>query len=1106
VDCASCGESNPEEARFCMSCGVPLRRTCGGCGATVQDAARFCSQCGLRLAPEAGGEPAAPKLEGERRQLTVLFCDLIDSTRLAGRLDPEDLRTAVRAYQHSCEEVVRELGGHVAQYLGDGVLVYFGYPRTFEDTASRALRAALGILESMPQVNRRVAELLPGSGERLLQVRIGIHTGPVVVGEMGSQDQAQALALGQTVNLAARLQEAAPADGVVVSEETRRLLDDGFELEPIGEQEIKGIGEPVTVHRVLGLRQQQPGRDAGPVASSQLIGREQEVALLLDRWEQVKDGSGQVVLVRGEAGIGKSRLVTVARKAIAQERAVWLEGRCSIYFENSPLHPVLEFMNQALFLPTDDDGEKIAKLEAALDSAGLDPREMVPLFCRLLSIPVVAPHVPSPLSAEAQRHRILESLDTWLLHLAAGQPVCLVVEDVHWVDPSTQELLRLFFEKVRAARVLLVLTARPGFETDWAEGGDLLQLSLNRLTRRQVGQLVEEFTHGKPLPTEVLAQIVRKTDGVPLFVEELTKMVIESGLVREVDGRFELASALLDLAIPSTLYDSLMARLDRLGPAKELAQLASVLGRSFPRQLLEAVFDGDPRRVGVALDELVEAELIQRSAPEPHAEFSFRHALIQDVAYQSLLKSRRQRVHRRVAETLEAAFPERAKEMPEAVARHFEEASATHRAVEWYHRAGDVAGERSAHLEAVAHLRHGLALLRDTPDSDTRKSQELQLQVALGKPLMAIEGYGSHAVQTAFARARELGQELREDDLLFRATWGLGAYYQARGDLDTARALALELLAMAELRGDATLELLANVTAGATAYYRGEWALAISHLEHALALYDPARHQTLTPGYGQDPGVIAGVFAGIARCHRGAPDRGLAEADRVLREAREAGAHPLVVAFALDFLAVLHFLRREPEAVMQRTEEAIAIGEQYGFVLEHRLGQLLLGWARCVRGEEEGLVLAQEAIGALSATGAVVGAPMFVGLLAETQAAAGEREDALRTIESGIHFADGLDAHFWDAELERQRGVLLLERDGPGDDEAAGAHFAAAVKLAEEHGSLWLALRAATSRAGWLSRHGRASEAREAVRAALSALDDGETTQDGRDAHAWLAA
>ncbi len=1096
MDCPECGEANPGDARFCMGCGTAQPRPCPGCSTLVPSTARFCSQCGVELAATPPPAPARAA-QGERRQLTVLFCDLVDSTSLAGSLDPEDLRTAVREYQRMCEDVVRTLGGHVAQYLGDGILVYFGYPRTHEDTAYRALRAALGILDAMPHVNRKLAEELPGGNERRLQLRIGVHTGPVVVGEMGSQGQTQALALGQTVNVAARLQEVAPADCVVASEATRRLLGDEFELASLGEQELKGVARPVLVHRVLALREGDAFDATDLVPRTQLVGREQEVALLLDRWEQAKDGHGQVILLKGEAGIGKSRLVDVLRREISGETHTWLEGRCSTYHENSPLHPVVEFLNQVLFAPTDDEAEKVTKLEAALAEVGLDTGEMVPIFGRLLGLRVPPPYRPSTLSPEAQRHRILESLDGWLLQLAEEQSVCLVVEDMHWVDPSTNELLGLFLDQVPTARILVLMTSRPGWESHWADRSEILHLSLNRLTRRQVSELAEAVTGGRSLPAEVVGQIVKKTDGVPLFVEELTKMVIESGLLVEQGERYELASAVLDLAIPSTLYDSLMARLDRLGQAKDVAQLASVLGRSFPVELLEAVFDGEADIVARALGELVEAELLYKRGLGPLAEYSFKHALIQDIAYQSLLKSQRQQVHRRVGEILESRFPQRASEAPEAVARHYEEAQEREAAIDWYQRAGDLAGERSAHPEAVAHLRHGLELLTGSTEAAMREVRELRLQVGLGKPLMAVEGYASEEVQRAFARARELSQKLGEDDLLFRSTWGLAAFYQARGDLGTSRALALELLDMASAAGDPVLELLANVTAGATAYYQGEWALAISHLDRALALWDPKEHQGLAPGYGQDPGVIAGVFAGIARCHCGEPERGLLEADRVLADARAAGAHPLVVAFALDFLAILHFLRQEPEAVVTRTEEAIAIGEQYGFVLEHRLGELLRGWARSTQGDPEGLELAQGAIAALSAMGAIVGAPMFVHMLAEAQAFVGDPEDALRSLDAGLQFADGLDAHFWDAELERRKGELLIRR---GDDAEAEAHLRAALDAAERRGSVWLALRAATSLARWLGRHGRGDEGRGLLRSAVGELRDGESTPDGRAA------
>src|SRR5712692_2778959 len=588
-------------------------------------------------------EPYTP--DAERRQLTVLFCDLVDSTVLASQLDPEELREVVRAYQDTCAKVIARFEGHIAQYLGDGLLVYFGYPLAHEDDAQRAVRAGLGMIEALGQLNTRLEQ------ERgvHLAVRLGIHTGLVVVGEVGGGTRHEQLALGETPNLAARLQGIAAPNTLVISAATLQLLGGFFACQPLGIPVLKGLAQPLAVSRVLYERMARSRLEAASRTGwTPLVGREQEIGVLLERWAQVKDGLGQVVLLSGEAGIGKSRLVQVLTEQVAAEPRAWLTPcQCSPYHQHTALYPLIDLLERLVlrFDREESPQQKVGKLEGFLVQYGLPLAEAVPLFAALLSLPLPADYAPVTVSPEQQKQQTLHVLLTILLRIAAQQPVLFVMEDLHWVDPSTLELLSLLVDQGPTARILALFTCRPDFSPSWTGRAHLTQVTVNRLPRRQAVEVIRQVAHGKALPPEVVEQIVAKTDGVPLFVEELTKMVLESGLLQERDEGYALTGPLHPLAIPTTLHDSLMARLDRLATVKSLAQLGATLGREFSYALLQAVSPWDEGTLRRGLQQLVEAEFLYQQGLPPQATYLFKHALIQDAAYQSLLRSTRQQHH-----------------------------------------------------------------------------------------------------------------------------------------------------------------------------------------------------------------------------------------------------------------------------------------------------------------------------------------------------------------------------------------------------------------------------------------------------------------------------
>ena len=659
----------------------------------------------------------------------MLFCDLVDSTVLAGQLDPEELREVVRAYQEVCAKVIARFEGHIAQYLGDGLLVYFGYPLAHEDDAQRAVRAGLGMVEALGQLNTRLGD------ERgiHLAVRLGIHTGLVVVGEVGGGTRQEQLALGETPNLAARLQGIAAPNTLVISAATLQLLGGFFAYQSLGTHPVKGIAQPLEVYQVLYESTARSRLEvAGSTGLTPLVGREQEVGLLRERWAQVKDGLGQVVLLSGEAGIGKSRLVQVLKEQVATEPQAWLTPcQCSPYHQNTALYPMIDLLERVAlrFEREESPQQKLSKLEGFLVQYGLPLAETVPLLATLLSLPLTADYAPMAMAPAQQKQKTLQALLTILLRIAAQQPVLFVMEDLHWVDPTTLEFLTLLVDQGPTARILALWTFRPDFSPPWTGRSHLTQVTLPRLPRQQATEMTDRVAHGKALPAEVVEQVVAKTDGVPLFVEELTKMVLESGLLQEREDRYELTGPLPPLAIPTTLHDSLMARLDRLATVKSLAQLGATLGREFSYELLQAVSPWDEGTLQRGLHQLVEAEFLYQRGLPPQATYLFKHALIQDAAYQSLLRSTRQQYHQRIAQVLEARFPELCETQPELLAQHYTEAGLMAQAIPYWQRAGQRAIERSAHLEAIAHLTKGLEVLRTLPDTPERAQQELVVQM-----------------------------------------------------------------------------------------------------------------------------------------------------------------------------------------------------------------------------------------------------------------------------------------------------------------------------------------------------------------------------------------
>ena len=1044
-------------------------------------------------------EPRSP--EAERRQLTVMFCDLVDSTKLSSQLDPEDYHDMVRAYQNVCTEVIQHYAGHVAQLLGDGLLVYFGYPHAHEDDAQRAVRAGLGMLAALEELNTRLQQ---AKGIQLA-IRIGIHTGLVVVGEMGGQGRQEQLALGDVPNIASRIEGLAAPNTIAVSEATYRLVQGYFDCEALGEQTLRGVTEPIQVYRVFQESGVYSRLDVAQTKGlTPLVGRESEVTLLLERWEQAKSGQGQVVLLTGDAGIGKSRLVQVLKEHVTHEPHMRWECHSSEYYQNTALFPLVDLFQRSLqWQPDDTPEDKLGKLEQTLNHYRLPLQESVPLFAPLLSLPLPENHYPPlNLSPQRQRQKTLEALIAILLEQAERHPFLFIVEDLHWTDPTTLELLSLVIEQIPTTSILTVLTCRSHFQPSWSHRSDLSEVTVHRLSQPQIERMTTHVAGGKLLPPQVLHQIIEKTDGVPLFVEEMTKAVLESGQLKAVDGHYELTGSLRTLTIPATLQDSLMARLDRLVTAKAVAQYAAVIGRQFSYALLQAVSQLDEVRLQHELRRLVEAELVYQRGVPPQSTYVFKHALIQDAAYESLLKSTRQQYHQRIALVMEAQFPETAEAQPEFVAHHFTEAGLTEQAVHYWYHAGQQAIQRSAHVEAISHLRQGLELLQTLPEAPDRVQREVDMLIALGASLIVTKGWAAPEVGETYTYAQQLCQHLEDPYQRFPVLRGLWSYYVVRAELQTAHTLGEQLLTLAQQAQDTVLLLGAHRALGATLLLLGA-ASAHTHLAQGLALYDPQQHRAHAFLYGEDMGVVCRSHAAWALWDLGYPDQGRARNDEAVTLAQHI-VHPYSLCYVLALAAVFHQLRREVRAAQEHTETAISLATEQGFPLVMAWSSILHSWALAQQGQaKEGLAQLHQGLTAWRATGAEALRPYFLALLADVHGTLGEPEAGLTALAEALTRVDKTGERWYQSELYRLKGALLLQQSLDNQAEAETC-FHHAIVIAQNQQAKSFELRTATSLARLWQQQGKRQEAQALLAPVYHWFTEGFDTADLQDAKALL--
>jgi class 3 adenylate cyclase len=1041
--------------------------------------------------------PAQPSSAGgaERRQLTVMFCDLVGSTALAEQLDPEELRELIQSYRQACGDVVARYEGHVAQYLGDGLMVYFGWPVAHEDDAERGVRSAL----EMVVVVKAIRSATP------LAVRIGLATGPVVVGDSSAGSTESKLAVGETPNLAARLQSLAGVDEVVIAPATRRLVGDAFALTDLGARSLKGIAEPVTVWRVDDVRRTEGRFDAryGAADLAAIVGREDEIAQMLRRWQQARNGEGQVILISGEAGIGKSRLTQVLREQIAEPHAS-LRYQCSPYHLHSALYPFIEqFEYAAKFGRDDTPDQRLDKMEQALIGTPKEIAEWAPLFAAVLSLPVER-YPAVALSPQKRKEKTLEAMAGQIVARATRGPLIMVFEDVHWIDPTSQELLDTLIPKLGALPVLFAATFRPDYRSPWVGLAGVTSIILTRLGQKQIAALIAEVTAGRPLPQEVIDEILSRTDGVPLFVEELTKSVLESGQLRETGEHFALQGGIPALAIPTSLRDSLVARLDRLASVKEIAQIGACIGREFSFELLLPISGLVTEQLQAALDKLVDSGLVTRRGSLADANYTFKHALVQDAAYDSLLRSRRSQLHGRIAQVLESDFGHHVSKQPEWLAHHHTQAGSHAAAIPLWRKAGELAIGRVALKEAVASLQKGLALIDELPPSAERDRLELTIREPLSAAWSALRGWAAPEVYDNATAVLRLAKSQHTTQGLLLGLWWVWTSTITQGRIAASATYAQQLLDGARESGDSDLLIFGHAATMVTDMLSGRMPESRVHYDRVLALYDPERADRFMQLTGYDLRTFVQVYACQLIWMMGYPDDAVRVAESSVAHAQRVG-HAFNHVWTLTFSAYTYAYRREPDRFLAQIGEADRIARDQGIAFISRVSvPQAEGVASVLSGRpREAIASLRIGIERWTTTGGNVRVPYIKSALAEALALEGELFPALELIDECVEQIERPESQEreWLPEVLRLKAAIVLRIGREGE---AAELLRASIDCAREQRAKSWELRSATNLAALLLRRGEPDAARALLAPIYGWFTEGFETPDLRDAKTLL--
>jgi class 3 adenylate cyclase/predicted ATPase len=1042
----------------------------------------------------SSAESARSEDRAERRQVTVMFSDLVGSTALSARMDPEDLREVVSAYQKCVSDVVRHFGGFVAKYLGDGVLVYFGYPEAHEDDAERAVRAGLELVAAVSDLKTRTT----------LQTRVGISTGLVVVGDLiGSGASQEQAIVGETPNLAARLQSIAEPNSVVIAESTRKLVGNLFELENLGAKDLKGIAEPVRAWAALRPASVESRFEALHASGlTELVGREEELEILLRRWSKAKSGEGQVVLLSGEAGVGKSRLTAALLERIATEPHTRLRYFCSPQHTDSVLYPIIGQMERAAGFGHDDPAQaRLDKLDTLLAQTSTAPEDAA-LLAEMLSLTNDGRYPALALSPQQRRQRTLEALTAQMRALSRQNPVLMIFEDVHWTDPTSLEAFGRAVDQLRALSVLLIVTFRADFEPPWIGRPHVTALTVNRLAQRDIEAMIDNVVGNKRLPASIRQDIIERTDGIPLFVEEMTKAVLETGS-ESVAEQTAAAVPLHALAVPASLHASLMARLDRLGPAKEVAQIGSAIGREFSHALLAAVVRKPERELQSALDRLDQAGLLFRQGVPPHANYLFKHALVQDAAYGTMLRSRRQRLHGEIASTLEEAFPEIVETQPEILARHCAEAGLDEKAQKYWRTAGEQAVRQASNREAIGHFRQALALNEKLPPDVGRSRTELAILSQLGPALMSVHGWSAPEVGVVFERAEDLARQLENSVDLAPPLAGLWLFHTARGQFSRASEITNELFNVARTLDDPDILLQAHHCAWPIRWFRGEIGDAKAHTDAGLNLYDEDRHARHRFLYlGHDPAVCALSIKSILQWLLGYPTQG-AQLERDAIDLARRLQHAPSLAHALMFVCQGQTARNDPAAAMNTATELLTLSEEHGLSQTRAFALVYLGWAiGQTKDVARGVQCLEEALAVFKGLGLRSNLCLAICLFAETYFTGGRYESAMDQVNQAITTSSETGDR-WCLPLTYMTHARLLQQTDPNAD-AAEASLRMALQTARQQKAKSWELRVAMSMARLWRDQGKRQQARELLAPVYGWFTEGFDTRDLKEAKALL--
>ncbi len=1055
------------------------------------------------VAPPAAQLTAEPDAEvvetrAERRQVTIVFCDLVDSTALASRLDPEELADVMKGYQDRCEAVVSKWDGHLAEFLGDGAVVYFGWPLAHEDDAERAVHAAL-------ELTRTAGELM-GGGERLA-ARAGIATGLVVVGDIMSESHhRRAGVVGTTPNLAARVQGIAPSGGVAITLQTRKLIGESFALEPVAPQAVKGIPDLVESWLVTGVRDVRSRFDVRAGADRRrMVGREQEVARLLGEWASALTGSGRVVLITGEAGIGKSRLLQSLVEGTSDTARQHIAFQCSPFHRHTALIPFIEWLKRSTGIQVATDAPTaLERIEAYLAQLGYDLEENVPLIAALLSVPADSRYATPLLSPQLQRERTIDLLLDLIRASAESRPVLMVLEDLHWADPTTVELLTRLTDSCQSFPGLIVMTTRPGFESPFAEQA-VSHIVLNRLAATATLDIIADLTGGRRLPEAVLQSVVATAGGVPLFVEELTKSLLESGRLREAGDTYELSSQLADLLIPATLHDLLVSRLDSLGSGKVVVRVAATVGMRFGRRLLEQVVPSLAGRMRDDLRHLCDAGILEATSGDGSDEaFAFRHALVREAAYQSQLKSRRRQLHVDVARVLEQHYPSVLAAEPELLALHHAEGGQVERAAEYLLSAGQMATRSSALREAVTHLSKGLELVRNSPHTLQRDRLELRLQAALGTTYMQARGWAAPEVETAYLAAATLSEAAETPAEEIRVLWGTWVYYQVRGQIDDAVAAAAQIQARAERDQSDESLLVADMIGLQVHLYAGNVRESLLRCERFRQRYDAERYRSLTDLYSTDLELVCLVHEAIGLWITGQTSRAIATAQQA-RALATAGQHPYSIAWSHTWGGVVDLLAGKTAELAPALQTGAEIAREHGYAYVVAMARTLRGWLTGAMGDPAtGASELRAGLTDFRATGAEIACPFFETLEAELLLRAGQPHEALVALSRALTQIDLWGERWTEAEAYRLQGNVIVALHASCTPEAE-ASYRAALEISERQGARGWQLRAARDFAAALQQSGRGAEGRVLLAPLLESFAGTPVTQDVAQAQAILA-